>query len=135
MLCITSCWESLLRFTTNSGGVYWTRSCSNEKLPRDARRAGLTPAECEARIRVWHENFHKDYAVDLLLCHGLPAETKASETIAPGHRAQAINYLLLLELRSVSRSLNYPFDEESSKAGRFLSGLHAWKVVGRQNSP
>lgn len=54
------------------------------------------PARTEVRIRVVHETFHKDYSVDLLLSHGLPLEAKATEGLAPAHRAQGLNYVMLL---------------------------------------
>ncbi len=57
--------------------------------------AGIAPAEREVRIRVTHDGFVKDYAMDILLAHGLMLEAKAREAIVPAHRSQSLNYLLL----------------------------------------
>ena len=56
---------------------------------------GIEPVEREVRIRVTHERFFKDYSMDLLLAKGLMLEAKAREAIAPAHRTQSLNYLLL----------------------------------------
>ena len=56
-------------------------------------------ARPDVRIRVVHETFHKDYLVDLLLAQGLPVETKAAEALSPAHRAQGLNYLMLIGLQ------------------------------------
>ena len=56
---------------------------------------GMEPVEREVRIRVAHDGFEKDYFMDLLLASALMLEVKATEGIAPAHRAQALNYLLL----------------------------------------
>jgi GxxExxY protein len=61
--------------------------------------AGIVPAQREVRVRVTHGDFCKDYFLDLLLCHGLLFEAKTAETITPAHRAQGLNYLLLIGLQ------------------------------------
>jgi GxxExxY protein len=60
---------------------------------------GLTPAEREVRIRVSHGTFAKDYRIDLLFCHGFMLEAKTAESLAPSHRAQVLNYILLTGMR------------------------------------
>ena len=60
---------------------------------------GLVPAEREVRIRVRHENFIKDYFMDLLVCHGFMLEAKTVERLVAAHRGQSLNYLLLAELK------------------------------------
>src|SRR6266576_754578 len=59
---------------------------------------GLNPAEREVRIRVRHESFIKDYFMDLLFCHGFMLEAKVADRLAPPHRGQSLNYLLLAGL-------------------------------------
>lgn len=61
--------------------------------------ADLKPAEREVQIRVSHNDFTKDYSMDLLLCRGYMMEGKAAEALAPAHRAQSLNYLLLAGMR------------------------------------
>ena len=82
----------------NEFGRYLDELLFKRTIASRCEEVGLVPAECEVRIRVHHDTFHKDYFVDLLLGHGLLLETKAAEQIAPAHRAQALNYLLLLGL-------------------------------------
>jgi GxxExxY protein len=62
-------------------------------------KLGMVPVEHEVRIQVAHDSFAKDYYMDLLLASGVPVELKTVETLAPAHRAQALNYLLLAGLR------------------------------------
>jgi GxxExxY protein len=60
---------------------------------------GLAPAEREVRIRVTHDGFSKDYLMDLLVCGSYMLEGKAADCLVDTHRAQALNYLLLLGLQ------------------------------------
>jgi GxxExxY protein len=60
---------------------------------------GITPAEREVRIRVSHGTFAKDYLIDLLFCHGFMLEAKTAECLVPPHRAQSLNYILLVGTR------------------------------------
>lgn len=60
---------------------------------------GLQPAEREVQIRVSHENFVKDYFMDLLVCHGFMLEGKVTEKLVAAHRGQALNYLLLTDMK------------------------------------
>jgi GxxExxY protein len=53
----------------------------------------------EVRIRLTHEVFVKDYFMDMLVCRAFMLEAKVVECLAPTHRAQALNYLLLAGLR------------------------------------
>ena len=59
---------------------------------------GLKPAEREVRIRVQHETFIKDYFMDILICHGFMLEAKVADQLAPTHRGQSLNYILLAGL-------------------------------------
>ncbi len=56
---------------------------------------GVQPVEREVRIRVTHQDFVKDYFMDLLSGHGAMLEAKAAEVPAPAHRNQSLNYLFL----------------------------------------
>jgi GxxExxY protein len=67
---------------------------------------GVPSVEREVRIRVTHEDFAKDYSMDLLFCHGSMLEAKAAERLVAIHRTQAINYLLLAGLQH-GRLLNF----------------------------
>jgi GxxExxY protein len=60
---------------------------------------GIQPVEREVRIRVTHENFAKDYSMDLLFCQGSMMEGKAAKRLVAAHRSQALNYLLLAGLK------------------------------------
>src|SRR5947209_8075820 len=60
---------------------------------------GLQSVEREVRIQVTHENFVKDYFMDLLFCRGFMLEGKAAERLGAAHRSQSLNYLLLAELK------------------------------------
>lgn len=55
-------------------------------------------SETEVPITVSFENFSKPYFLDLLVEGAAPFELKAVEALAGRHRAQLVNYLLLMEL-------------------------------------
>ena len=60
----------------------------------------ILPAEREVRILVTHQDFMKDYLMDLLFCHGFMLEAKAAaDRLVASPRAQALNYLLLAGLK------------------------------------
>lgn len=54
--------------------------------------------ELELPVTVSHGNFNKSYKLDVLAHKRGIFEFKAAESIAPRHRGQAINYLLLFDL-------------------------------------
>ena len=60
---------------------------------------GILPTEREIRILVIHQDFVKDYLMDLLFCHGFMLEGKAADRLGSAHRAQSLNYLLMAGLR------------------------------------
>lgn len=68
--------------------------CKRE-LANRCLHAGITPVQMEVRIRLVHDDFWKDYFMDLLLADGLMVETKAAAHLTPAHHGQALNYLLL----------------------------------------
>jgi GxxExxY protein len=57
--------------------------------------AGIAPVQMEVRIRLVHDDYWKDYFMDLLLADGLMVETKAAVHLTSAHHGQALNYLLL----------------------------------------
>lgn len=61
--------------------------------------AGIEPAEREVRIRISHDGFVKESAMDLLLRRGYMLEGKAADRLVATHRAQAVNYLHLAGMR------------------------------------
>ncbi len=67
---------------------------------------GIEPVEREVRIRVTHQDFQRDYFMDLLFRHGLMLEGKAAERLVAAHRSQALNYLFLAGLRH-GRLINF----------------------------
>jgi GxxExxY protein len=60
---------------------------------------GLQPVEREVRVCVSHDNFVKDYLMDLLICSGFMMEAKTAERLVGMHRSQALNYLLLTGMK------------------------------------
>jgi GxxExxY protein len=62
--------------------------------------------EREVRIRVSHEDFIKDYSMDLLVSRGYMLEGKAAELLVPAHRGQSLNYILMAGMRH-ARLVNF----------------------------
>ena len=56
---------------------------------------GISPVQQDCRLRLTHEDFQKDYFMDLLLAGGLMVEAKAAKYLAPVHHGQTLNYLLV----------------------------------------
>jgi GxxExxY protein len=71
-------------------------------IARRCEAEGLAPVEREVRIRASHGSFAKDYFLDLLFCSGVIVEAKATESLAPAHVAQTLNYLFLTGLNHAS---------------------------------
>jgi GxxExxY protein len=79
----------------NDFGRFLDEELAKGEIATRCAQIGLAPVEREVRIRVTHGRFVKTYLMDLLLCSGLMLEAKARDAIAPAHRAQSLNYLLL----------------------------------------
>lgn len=79
----------------NEFGRFLDEQLFKTEIAARCNHVGIS-AQPEVRIRVIHETFHKDYSVDLLFSNGLPLEAKTTETLAPAHRAQGLNYVMLL---------------------------------------
>src|SRR4051794_15317454 len=104
--------------------------------------AGLGTAECESRIRVTHESFRKDYAMDLLFNHGLILEAKVADAIAPAHRTQGFNYLCLTGMQHARlvnlrpERVQYEFlstQLTAEKRRQFTIVDSAWQAVNTQS--
>lgn len=58
---------------------------------------GLGPVRREARIAVTHRDFVKTYELDLVIAERAVYELKTTAALAPDHKAQLLNYLLLTD--------------------------------------
>lgn len=97
-------------------------------------QGGIT-AEREVLIRVRHGTFVKDYFIDLLLAGSTVAEAKCAAAIAPAHRAQALNYVLLAGAHHGSLVNFRPLKVQSEFVSttltpadrrRFSAATHGW---------
>jgi GxxExxY protein len=61
--------------------------------------SGVDPVQREVRMRVTHEDFVKDYGMDLLIGGGFMLEGKTAERLSQVHRGQSLNYLLLTGMK------------------------------------
>ena len=55
-------------------------------------------ARIKVKLEIWFDSFVKAYYIDLLCANGAVFELKVAETFVERHRAQLLNYLLILEL-------------------------------------
>lgn len=69
-----------------------------ETVYQQAVACRLAGAQVEVPLRVCFETFEKTYYLDLLVQRGALFELKTAEATHDRHRAQLLNYLLLLEL-------------------------------------
>src|SRR5437763_10348347 len=58
----------------------------------------LGNARTQIALELWFESFRKKYYLDLLYSNGALFEVKANQGVIERHRAQLLNYLLILEL-------------------------------------
>ena len=79
----------------NEFGRFLDEEMCKRELAARCIEAGISPVEREVRIQVKHDNFRKDYLMDMLLAKGLMLDAKASESLTKAHHSQALNYLLL----------------------------------------
>jgi GxxExxY protein len=100
----------------NSLGRFCDEKIYQEELAIRCHLSGLE-SQREAVIRLIHGAFSKSYFVDMLFESAAIYELKASESIAPGHQNQLINYLLLTDTRH-GKLLNF---RSSSVQSRFVS--------------
>lgn len=68
------------------------------ELAAECQKLGLTPVAIELPIRIWWNDFSKDYFVDLIVGGGALFELKVLAALAEEHRAQTLNYLFLTGL-------------------------------------
>ena len=80
------------------GRLFDERVYENELALR-LRRDGFI-VQTQVRITVTHGNFLKDYYLDLVV-NGMVCELKVAESIHPRHKAQALHYAMLQDVRLV----------------------------------
>jgi len=68
-------------------------------LQQKCEAAGIVPARTEVKIQVSYQDFTKSYYMDLLCANGLMVEAKATESLTNIHELQALQYLLLCEMK------------------------------------
>lgn len=77
----------------NEIGNLWDEQEYRHQLALKCKAIGLEIFE-ELRVSIFHNGFHKNYFIDLLI-NGNIYELKAVEDIAKNHEAQTLNYLFL----------------------------------------
>jgi GxxExxY protein len=104
--------------------------------------AGIEPVEREVRIRVSHQDFIKDYSMDLLFAEGVMLEVKTAGALAPAHRNQSLNYLFLtgmnharlVNLRTESVEREFVSTHLTPELRRrFTVEEHGWQVVNEKS--
>jgi GxxExxY protein len=80
----------------NEFGRFLDEVLFKREIQARCEESNILPAHPELKIRVSHNGFHKDYFVDLCFCHGLPLEVKTAENLTAAHRAQSLNYVMLV---------------------------------------
>jgi GxxExxY protein len=83
----------------NDFGRFLDEELCKRELADRCIQAGIRPVQREVRVRLTHEDFRKDYLMDIVLAEGLMIEAKAAECLAPAHHGQSLNYLLLSGMR------------------------------------
>jgi len=73
--------------------------------------------EYEYKISLTHEDFTKDYYVDLLIDRFVPYELKTVKELSTEHEAQTLNYLYLCDVRH-GKLINF---QKPSVESRFIS--------------
>ena len=70
----------------------------DERIYKQELAQRLPGVRLETQVDVTHRTFTKRYFLDVLTAEGALFEFKAAEDFTPRHRAQLLNYLLLLDL-------------------------------------
>ena len=70
----------------------------DERIYKQELARRLPGVRLETQVDVTHRTFTKRYFLDILTAEGALFEFKAVEDFTPRHRAQLLNYLLLLDL-------------------------------------
>ncbi|MGZ0709218.1 GxxExxY protein [Coraliomargarita sp. W4R53] len=81
----------------NELGNIHDESIYQEALYQRTEQCGLSPNK-ELQIKLTHENFSKDYYLDLCISGEIIYELKTVERISKTHEAQLLNYLFLADL-------------------------------------
>lgn len=101
-------------------------------------KAGL-PVHREMKIVVSHEDFAKEYFVDLLVSDGVIVEAKTAQTLIGGHTGQTLNYMFLcgtqhgtlLNFRPVSVQHKFVSTTlTSDERRRFTLHTEGWRPMG-----
>ncbi len=82
----------------NEMGRFLDERIYQEEMAHRCQENGLAAAR-EVTIRVSHDDFSKNYYVDLLVAEGVVYELKAVKALSGVHETQLIHYLLLLGLK------------------------------------
>jgi len=82
----------------NEYGSFFSENVYKHEIADECRRKGFPEVQVEARVRVSHGDFVKEYFADLLVGGGALFELKAAAGLTDEHRAQTLNYLFLMEL-------------------------------------
>ena len=83
----------------NEFGRFMDEELCKRELAARCVDSGIAPVEREVRILVKHDDFRKDYLMDMLLAKGLMLEAKASKALTENHHSQALHYLFLTGMR------------------------------------
>jgi GxxExxY protein len=84
--------------THNEFGNLCEEHIYRDEIAERCKTHGLDNACTEVGIRVSFEDFTKRYSMDLLVEQSALYELKTADAIAPAHRKQTLNYLLLAGL-------------------------------------
>lgn len=90
----------------NDYGSLFAEKVYRHEVAARCRKMGLQQVETEVPVHVAHDSFAADYFIDLLVSGGALFELKNAAALTDAHRGQALNYLLLTELRR-ARLLNF----------------------------
>jgi len=94
-------------FATHNGlGRFCDETIYQSDLTKRLEQAGLGPVATEAPVTICWKDFRKRYYLDLVVRNAAVYELKAAQALAGEHKAQLLNYLLILGL-SAGKLLNF----------------------------
>ncbi|MDZ7262423.1 MAG: GxxExxY protein, partial [candidate division KSB1 bacterium] len=83
----------------NEIGRLWSEKIYQNELANRCHKAGFKNVETEVPLFVSHEDFYKNYYIDLLIEDSIIYELKTVSRLTSEHDKQVLNYLLLLGLQ------------------------------------
>ena len=83
----------------NSHGRLLNEDIYKKGIQHRCRAIGLVPTRREVRIKLSHRDYVKPLFMDLLVAESLMVEAKTVERLNTSHEAQALDYLLLTEMK------------------------------------